>query len=158
MALLKNLSACRKQGQSVILLGAFLLVPVSAFIFSTVISTTDTAASNTAVIASTSAATAAGRAGIGPSNIGEDSVTTAACQAMDQFLPAQIISIGATPAGVVVIVAAPSRTGGSVSHGFAAAWFQDSRLGQPTTDRRFVFQLTGAELAALNPACVGRAS
>lgn len=142
-----------------VLLGALLLVPVAALILVAARSAADTDASNTAVLASTAAAVAASTASTGAGTADEAvDVLAAACQAMDDYLPAQILAISATPDSVRVTVSAPSRTGRAVTHSFAASWAQNARGGSLDGDRPGVFSFTGADLAVQTPACVGRAS
>jgi len=151
--------SCEKRGQSVIVLVALLLVPIAAMVQATVRLVADSDAGNSAVLASTAAATAAASAAAeAEGGVAEGDVITAACEAMDQFLPVQIRSVGATGGSVRVVVSALSRTGNVVTHSFTASFEQASRSGGVLSDREAVFELTGAELAALWPACSGRAS
>lgn len=142
-----------------VLLGALLLLPVAGLIQTSARSTADTAAGNTAVLAATSAAVAAASTSAGSGGADtQTSALTAACEAMDDYLPARILSVTATGDTIRVTVSTPSRTGRTVTHSFSASRALAARGGGVFVPfGAGTFEASGAALAASNPACVGRA-
>lgn len=159
MAMLK-LTRYRKQGQAVTILAALILVPLATLLLFSIQEVEQTSAGNTAVLASTTA-TVAALAAISEADgeITEDAIITAACRAMDQFLPARILSVGVGRNSVRVVVGAPTSDDDTVVHTFSGGRNQLSRSGAGLfLDQSLLFNYSGAELVAQVPACVGRAS
>lgn len=147
----------RKSGQSVVILAALLLIPVAAIIQLSVSKAETRQNASIAVQAATSAAVATVDVLQPGSGTTEKDAVIAACQAMDPWLPAYLVSVSVADNVLRVVAAFPTENSEDVSHSFSVETAFGGSKSEMELTGDVSFDSQGRELARSVPECVGRA-
>lgn len=148
----------RKEGQSVVVLAALMLIPLAAIIQLSISQARQTADARTAVQAATAVASEAASAAVSSSvDDLERNIIVAACQAIDPWLPAYVASIGVSGGTLRVVAAVPTEDGADVSHAMSVNIARGAEAEMSDTPEGDSFFQQGSVLASTIPQCAGRA-